>query len=250
MKFTKRILALAVALATTCALFTGCTGHAELQFKAPKKGQDIAVMKVKDYGDIKIMLFKKEAPKAVENFTTHAKDGYFDGLTFHRVIADFMIQGGDPEGNGTGGESIWGEPFEDEFSSNLRNFTGALSMANSAPGTNGSQFFIVNAPPMDEATLKATVDSVKANREQIKAGQTHIDPAYANKYGELNYDNADKAKYAEVGGTPHLDKVHTVFGQVYEGMDIVQKIMEVDKGEGDVPITPVVIESVTLSKAE
>ena len=94
-------------------------------------------------GDSKIKLFPEKAPKAVENFVTHAKNGYYNNVIFHRVINDFMIQGGDPEGTGYGGESIWGKPFEDEFSNELRHFRGALSMANAGPNTNGSQFFIV-----------------------------------------------------------------------------------------------------------
>ncbi len=94
-------------------------------------------------GDIEVIFYTKEAPKAVENFITHAKNGYYDNLIFHRVIKDFMIQGGDPTGTGCGGESIWGEPFKDEFSNNVKHDYGALSMANSGPNTNGSQFFIV-----------------------------------------------------------------------------------------------------------
>ena len=93
-------------------------------------------------GVIKIKLFPEYAPKAVENFKTHAKNGYYDGLTFHRIINEFMIQGGDPNGDGSGGESIWGVPFEDEFSTEVLNYRGAF-MANSGPNTNGSQFFIV-----------------------------------------------------------------------------------------------------------
>lgn len=77
----------------------------------PKKGETIAIIKVKDYGEIKLKFFKDEAPKAVENFLTHAKNGYYNGQIFHRVINEFMIQGGDPTGTGTGGESIWKEPF-------------------------------------------------------------------------------------------------------------------------------------------
>ena len=96
-------------------------------------------------GDMKFNLLSDAAPKAVENFVTHAKNGYYDGLIFHRVIKDFMIQGGDPTGTGCGGESIWGKPFEDEFSIDARNYYGSLSMANSGPNTNGSQFFIVQA---------------------------------------------------------------------------------------------------------
>src|SRR5699024_2506038 len=88
-------------------------------------------------------LFKDIAPKTVENFTTHAKNGYYDGQIFHRVIKDFMIQGDDPTGTGMGGESIWGGTFEDEFSTEAFNLYGALSMANAGPGTNGSHYFIV-----------------------------------------------------------------------------------------------------------
>eukprot|EP01135_Chromosphaera_perkinsii_P007537 Nk52_evm21s913 gene=Nk52_evmTU21s913 len=99
------------------------------------------------YGDIEVKLFPKECPKTVENFCTHAKNGYFNGLLFHRVIKNFMIQTGDPEGDGTGGESIWGGEFEDEFHRDLRHdrpFT--LSMANAGANTNGSQFFITVLP--------------------------------------------------------------------------------------------------------
>ena len=104
--------------------------------------QDLVQM-VTSMGNIEIKLFPKQAPKTVENFMKHAKDGYYDGLTFHRVINNFMIQGGDPSGDGTGGNSIWNKPFEDEFSNQLYNIRGALSMANAGPNTNGSQFFIV-----------------------------------------------------------------------------------------------------------
>ena len=107
------------------------------------QGNERLVEMVTNKGNIKIKLFPEQAPKAVENFLTHAENGYYDGLIFHRVINDFMIQGGDPNGTGTGGESIWGQPFEDEFTMDLFNFRGALSMANAGPGTNGSQFFMI-----------------------------------------------------------------------------------------------------------
>jgi len=98
-------------------------------------------------GNIEIKMMPKVAPKAVENFVTHAKNGYYNGIIFHRVIKDFMIQGGDPTGTGTGGQSIWKKDFEDEFSANVvfdRPFL--LAMANRGPATNGSQFFITLAP--------------------------------------------------------------------------------------------------------
>ncbi|KAI9796305.1 MAG: hypothetical protein M1833_006390 [Piccolia ochrophora] len=94
------------------------------------------------YGDIHLRLFPDAAPKAVENFVTHAKNGYYNNTIFHRVIRKFMIQGGDPLGDGTGGESIWGHEFADEFSSLRHDKSYTLSMANAGPNTNGSQFFI------------------------------------------------------------------------------------------------------------
>lgn len=106
----------------------------------------IAVLKTSK-GDIEIELRPDLAPKAVENFVTHSKNGYYDGLIFHRIIKSFMIQGGDPTGTGRGGESIWGKPFEDEFASNaVFDKAGILAMANAGPNTNGSQFFITTVP--------------------------------------------------------------------------------------------------------
>ena len=171
-------------------------------------------------GDIDIALFPEHAPKTVENFLTHAKEGYYDGVIFHRVIPDFMIQGGDPTGTGRGGESIWGITFEDEFSKELFNVKGALSMANAGPGTNGSQFFIVTAP------------FVPANILSQMEG--------------AGYPEEIIASYAEHGGTPWLDFKHTVFGQVTDGMEVAEKIQNVDRDFADKPIEPVVIEKITI----
>ena len=119
------------------------------QQEMPKAGDTVAVMHT-TMGDICIRFFPEAAPKAVENFTTHAKNGYYNGLTFHRVMENFMIQGGDPKGTGAGGENIWGtEGFEDEFDKKLMNIRGSLAMANSGPATNGSQFFINQAKPKE-----------------------------------------------------------------------------------------------------
>ena len=185
-----------------------------LNFKEQTENQPMAVITT-NHGDMKVMLFPEAAPKAVENFTTHAKNGYYDGIIFHRVIKDFMIQGGDPQGMGFGGESIWGEPFADEFSLEALNFKGALSMANSGPNTNGSQFFIVQAGSVDDRLIGQMED----------AGY----PAEAIE------------KYKEVGGTPWLDFRHTVFGQVVEGMDVVDEIAAVKVGRNDKPLEDVVI---------
>ncbi len=94
-------------------------------------------------GTIQIELRPDLAPKTVENFTTHIKDGYYNGIIFHRIIKDFMVQGGDPTGTGRGGVSIWGDKFQDEFNSKaMFDKAGVLAMANAGPNTNGSQFFI------------------------------------------------------------------------------------------------------------
>lgn len=173
-------------------------------------------------GTIKIKLFPTYAPKTVENFITHSENGYYEGIIFHRVIEDFMIQGGDPTGTGRGGESVWGTSFEDEFSDKLFNFHGALSMANAGPNTNGSQFFIVQNSSVDPS-MKEQMENAGYPEEAVKA-------------------------YMENGGTPWLDFKHTVFGQVVEGMDIVNKIATVKVGAQDKPVEDVVIKKITVIK--
>ena len=171
-------------------------------------------------GDFTLELFPEVAPKTVENFITHAKNGYYDGVIFHRVIEDFMIQGGDPTGTGMGGESIYGRTFEDEFSREAFNLYGTLSMANAGPNTNGSQFFIVTAKQVPAQMLK-----------QLKDG---------------GWPEEIVEEYAKVGGTPWLDHRHTVFGRVVEGMDVVLKIEGVKRNAQDRPLEDVVIESMDV----
>lgn len=195
------------------------------QLNLPKAGEEVAIIKT-NYGDIKLRLFPEIAPKAVENFKTHVKNGYYDGVTFHRVINDFMIQGGDPEGTGRGGESIWGRPFEDEFNIYYRNIRGALSMANAGPGTNGSQFFIVQK----KETEKDIIDQMRVVGE------------------ERGYPKEVVDAYEELGGTFWLDYKHTVFGHVYEGMDVVDKIAQVEVDRNSKPIKPVIMEKVEITK--
>lgn len=108
------------------------------------------------YGDIHIRLFPDAAPKAVENFVTHARNGYYNGIIFHRVIRKFMIQTGDPLGDGTGGESIWGKEFSDEFSSLKHDKPYTVSMANAGPNTNGSQFFITTEKTVSPYSINPT----------------------------------------------------------------------------------------------
>ena len=108
------------------------------------------VKMITNFSDITFELFPEFAPKAVENFIGLSKNGYYDGVIFHRVIRDFMIQGGDPTGTGMGGSSIWNKNFEDELTFSLTHKRGMLSMANAGRNTNGSQFFIVT---MDNASF-------------------------------------------------------------------------------------------------
>jgi len=136
-------------------------------------------------GSFEVTLKPDVAPKACENFLALVKKGYYQGITFHRVIKDFMIQGGDPTGTGAGGESIWNKAFADEFSPSVKfDHKGILAMANRGPNTNGSQFFITTA------------------------------------------------------ATPWLNQKHTIFGEVTNGYDVIQKIEAVKTGPRDCPIDP------------
>ncbi len=129
----------------------------------------IAVLKTTQ-GEIEIELRPDLAPKAVENFVTHSKNGYYDGLIFHRIIKNFMIQGGDPTGTGRGGESIWGKAFKDEFAPNaVFDKPGILAMANSGPNTNGSQFFITTVPTYWLNGRHTIFGYVKKGHKELKA---------------------------------------------------------------------------------
>jgi cyclophilin family peptidyl-prolyl cis-trans isomerase len=143
-----------------------------------------------NHGVVSVELFPEEAPKTVDNFVSLARDGFYDGVIFHRVIEDFMIQGGDPTGTGSGGP---GYQFEDEINPH-KIVRGALAMANAGPNTNGSQFFIVTAD-----------------------------------------------------ACPWLDGKHTVFGQVTEGMDVVDAISRTETASGDRPRDEVRIDKVEVS---
>lgn len=195
------------------------------QFEKPAKDEKIAILKT-NKGDIKIRLFEEAAPKAVENFISHIEDKYYDGIIFHRVIENFMIQGGDPSGTGMGGESKWKKPFEDEFDVNYRNFRGALSMANAGPNTNGSQFFIVQGDKLSDDIIS----------QMKEAGE------------ERGYPEEVVNAYEEVGGAFWLDGKHSVFGQVFEGMDVVDDIAKSRVNPMDKPINDVVIEEALIEE--
>ena len=194
-------------------------------YQLEKQGNAITAVIKTTMGNITVQLFSEKAPKTVENFVTHAKDGYYNGIIFHRVIKDFMIQGGDPTGTGRGGESIWGHPFEDECSIELRNYKGALSMANAGPNTNGSQFFIVQAGMVDSGLI--------SQMEQLEN----------NGFPKEVTEN-----YKKLGGTPWLDFKHTVFGQVIDGMNVVDAISAVEVGASHKPLTDVVINDIEIQE--
>ncbi|MBE5962879.1 MAG: peptidylprolyl isomerase [Lachnospiraceae bacterium] len=207
------------------------------QFKAPKKGDTMADIVIDGYGTITVKLFEKYAPKAVENFVTHAKDGYYDGTLVHRVIEDFMIQSGDPTGEGNGGESIWGSAFEDEITDDLQPYRGALCMANAGADTNGSQFFFVQA---DAASVQ-NLESLVKERYQLSLTD------YVEKGYEVSMTSKQLERYLTYGGTPWLKGHHTVFGQMTDGFDVLDAVAAVKTAEGtDRPVKDVVIETIRI----
>lgn len=228
-KFVK-ILGLVSVLILLITSFTACAPKTTddpgkdivlKQFDPIATGTKIAVFDT-TLGTFKIAFFEKEAPKAVENFITLARDGYYNGLSFFKVTKDFIIQSGDPLGTGSGGDSVWGKPFEDEFSWHLWHFRGAVAMNNQGKAdTNGSQFFIVQSKSIDAETLNA-----------MRNG---------------NFPEKVVQKYVEVGGTPSLDGRYTIFAQVFEGLEVIDAIANVAVDEtSNRPIQDVLINSVTI----
>ncbi|MDR0846222.1 MAG: peptidylprolyl isomerase [Lactobacillales bacterium] len=236
MKNITKLIGAAALLAVVALALTGCGKKEDAdsaawnavdtvaKLKSPqldsKVAKDETEVKIETtQGDITLKLFPKITPKAVENFVEHAKKGYYNGTTFHRVIKEFMIQGGDPEGTGMGGESIWGKGFGVEFSNQLYHIRGALAMAkSSAPNSQGSQFYIVqNDENVQSQVAKGLVpDGIYA--------------AYAH------------------GGAPSLDGHYTVFGQVIKGMDVVDKIADVEVDSSDKPVETQTIKKITVIK--
>lgn len=216
------------------------------QLEKPSENEEIAIVNT-NKGSFKIRFFPEEAPKAVENFKELAKKGYYDGIIFHRVIKDFMIQGGDPTGTGTGGESIWGKDFEDEFSPNLFNITGSLSMANRGPNTNSSQFFINNQNPEAFSgweNFESAYNVYKSNPKRFKK-------TYGGTLDMSKITDEIKSLYEKHGGNPHLDgyyntakRGHTVFGQVYDGMETINEISNCKTGDMDKPLEDIKIENI------
>ncbi len=280
--FTKLLCLTLVGVLMLCVL-TACGGNGVktvyenetygFQLNAPKEGDTIAIMHT-DKGDIYLRFFPEAAPKAVENFLTHASQKYYDGLTFHRVVKEFMIQGGDPNGNGTGGESIYTDnvhkTFEDEFDAKLLNLRGALAMANSGEDSNGSQFFI------NQASAESFGRRESYTEENVNQMYKTAYDQYVTYYGEsftsvyksweafkeashqetYIYDRVPDevwTLYEQNGGNISLDGAwrkiggHTVFGQVFKGMGVVDKIAAVEVDDQDAPVQDVVINSIEVT---
>lgn len=286
MKRTLRLIALCVSAVILITVLAACSSSTNeistaypdkavgFQLEAPTVGEKIAIMHT-SMGDISIRLFPEAAPKAVQNFITHAQNGYYNGLTFHRVVESFMIQGGDPDGDSTGGESIWKTPFEDEFDQKLLNLRGALAMANSGVNTNGSQFFINQG----DAEAFGSRENYMMTKEQRKSAIDYYESQYQSavqSYGsemvEAYYGSMDEFVnsqlppyndelipdtvwdlYEKNGGNVSLDGAwretggHTVFGHVFRGMDVVDAIAAVAVDDNDKPETAVTITSIEIT---
>ena len=206
------------------------------QLLDPEDGEEIAVFETSK-GTIKIRLFPENAPETVANFKGLISEGYYDGVTFHRVIPGFMIQAGDPTGTGSGGKTYNGETLPDEYDNGLYHFRYALSMANTGAANSGSsQFFIVQA------------DSAFAGMDSTGTiASTYTVDEMINSIG---YEEGVAQFYNQFGGTPILDAevrvpmgavAHTVFGQVFEGEEIVDTIAYVETDDNDKPLEDVVI---------
>ncbi len=232
----KRFFRIFVLSAVCAVLLTACGGSglgsekldvntSEIQLQQPQSGDTVATITTSE-GEIKVLLFPDYSPKAVQNFISLAGKGYYDGTTFHRVIEDFVVQGGSPDGSRGGGTSCWGLEFEDEFSDKLHHYCGALSMANHGADTNGSQFFFVTSPVGKLADDALTQMETALWREEIISA------------------------YKQAGGLPELDYRYTVFGQIYDGLNVAYKISRSETDENNRPADDIIIESIVISVVE
>ncbi|BCN28835.1 peptidylprolyl isomerase [Anaeromicropila herbilytica] len=219
------LLSITIIIVATLVITSFRSGKVNLeQVKAPQKGEEIAVIKT-NYGVMKMRLFPKIAPKAVENFTTQAKKGYYDGKTFYRIKKDYFIHAASPETDKP--ESIWGKYFEDEFDEKYIHINGAVSLANMGEAdTNASEFFIVHNKKVEDDIMQ-TMEDLEADGDYAK-----------------DIVNA----YKKLGGVPDYDMKYTVFGQVYEGLEVVDKIADVEVDEQNFPKKDVIIQSIKIEK--
>ncbi len=207
----KGFLFLSIGLCTL--FFMACGGGS---------GSDVDAIIETDFGEIKVMLYD-ETPQHKENFLKLAKSGFYDGLLFHRIIDGFMVQGGDPDSKNAGPDvrlGSGGPGYTIEAEIGFPHFKGTLAAArnnNPEKRSSGSQFYIV--------TGKGPINAAELSRYETSK--------------KFTYTPEQKALYAEVGGTPQLDMAYTVFGEVVEGMDVVEKIVKVETKPGDRPVNDV-----------
>ena len=243
--------------------FTGNVGEV-----SPKSGDLIATFEIEGYGTIKAVLFPEAAPLGVENFRKLADAGFYSGLNLHRVIANFMLQGGSLNGDGTGGDALVEDgSFGIEVTQNARHFYGALCYAN-AQGSNSTQFYIVNdktPQDLDDIDRERYLEIIDEGKGYIRDSLAAKLDLYADYYRFQTqyyqttldwFDGASdeiRAAYLERGGTPFLDGNYTVFGQVYEGFDVIDAISAAEVtvnsgGEMSKPVQEIIIKSVTVSE--
>lgn len=239
----------------------------------PKSGDLIAEFDIKDYGTIKAVLFPEAAPLGVENFRKLCDEGFYKGLTIHRVMKNFMFQGGSPNGDGTGGEALVnGGSFGIETAQNARHFYGALCYAN-AGGLNRTQFYIINTKEPQDMSDELLTNFEAVVEEGLTRARTARDSGIANAENTIEYyvetaqtyqtmidwakgsSDVIKERYKEVGGYFGLDGLYTVFGQVYDGFDVIESISDaevVDNGAGEIskPVQEIVINDITVSVCE
>ena len=240
-----------------------------------QSGDTYAVITIEDYGEITCKLYPEAAPEGVQNFIDLANSGYYTGKDIHRVVKDFMMQGGSANGDGM---SVDSDPsFNVEYNSKMRHYYGALCYAN-AGGINGSQFYIVNNKGFSDVSedmmsaqleqidgvlnelneqLKTADESSKEYYQQYLDYYTSMKGTYASQLRALKERTEEMTeKYREVGGTPFLDGGYTVFGQTVDGFDVIDAISEVEVelqasgNEESHPVKKITISSVEIKTAE
>ncbi len=272
MKF-KNILKYGILFLAAGLMLTGCGATSKksagnLGEVTPQKGDLIATFEIEGFGTIKAVLFPDIAPVGVDNFKKLADQGFYKGLTIHRVYKDFMFQGGSTNGDGTGGDAaVNGGSFGIETSGDARHFYGALCYANAA-GQNSTQFYIVNnnqKNPFD-SLIQQYNDLINEFKNRSASAQSDDEKGYY-QYMALQYESARdeyakevdamdpniKDLYNKRGGAPSLDGDYTVFGQVYEGFDVIDKISNVEvvdngSNEKSKPVQTITIKDITVSE--
>ena len=271
---------LLAAAAASMVLLTGCAGNkvditegitvidelspssvGNIDELTLKKGDLVAVFDIKGYGTITAKLFPDIAPIGVDNFKQLADSGYYDGKNLHRVMPNFMMQGGSLNGDGTGGNAVVsGGVFGIETDTEKAcHFYGALCYAN-AGGMNSTQFYIVNnKEPQDiSAMTEYYAQNMREAQSLVEKASEEAEKQYYQSYADYfaqvveqfgNITEEAEAKYAKVGGTPSLDGSYTVFGQVYNGFDVIDAIAAVELtenagGELSSPKKEIIINSV------